>query len=240
MPHRRRQTIAPPALALAALLALAACGSDVEPRAHATTAGIPDPAREALVRALEPRVPPGLRPMLRDSLRVVVTPSAVVPALRYHWGTWTPPGADSALHAVAAMAGGEANAIRNPHEWSYAVGRIHWSPASFRQAAIACAEAARAAGADPREENDLYLGPSTLRAWTVQDTASLRRLRPPVVTQVRAIFNRFRAEVWMGEPGRARRYRCLFTPRTGRRGPLADFARTDSVAGAEVMSPESR
>ncbi|HET7464767.1 MAG TPA: hypothetical protein VFJ82_26225 [Longimicrobium sp.] len=240
MPRRRPQAIAPPALALAALVALASCGRDTAPRAHATTAGVPDPAREALVRTLEPRVAARLRPMLRDSLRVVVTPSAVIPAFRYHWGTWTPPGADSALHAVAAMVGAEGYPIRNAHEWSYAVSRVRWSPASVRQAAIACAEAARAGGAHPREENDLYLGPRSLRGWAVRDTAALRRLGRPEVTRVRAVFNRFRADVWIGEPGQSSRYRCLFTPRTGRRGPLAEFARTDSVAGTGLPSPDPR
>jgi len=237
---RRRPAIAPPALALAALFALAACGDDPAPRAHATTAGIPDPAREALVRTLEPRVPPRLRPLLRDSLRVMVTPSAVIPAFRYHWGTWTPPGSDSALHAVSATAGGEGYPIRNFHEWSYAVGRVRWSPASVRQAAIACAEAARAAGARPREENDLYLGPRSLRGWSAPDPAALRRLGPPLVTASRVQFNRFAAQVWIGEPGQSSRYRCLFTPRTGRRGPLAEFARTDSLAGTGLPPPGSR
>lgn len=229
--------IAPPALALAALFALASCADEPAPPAHATTAGVPDPAREALARTLEPRVPRSLWPMLRDSLRVVVTPSAVIPAFRYHWGTFTPPGADSALHAVAATAGGEGFPVRNWREWSYAVGRVRWSPASFRQAAVACAEAARAAGAAPREEDDLYLGPRTLRGWTVVDTAALRRLSPPVVARSRTVFNRFRAEVWMGEPSqKSTRYRCLFTPRTGRRGPLPEFARTDSVAATGLPS----
>ena len=40
----------------------------------------------------------------------------------------------------------------------------------------------------------------------------------------------------MGEPGGARRYRCLFTPRTGRRGPLAEFARTDSSTEIELRA----
>ncbi|HEX8830151.1 MAG TPA: hypothetical protein VF705_03240, partial [Longimicrobium sp.] len=143
------------------------------------------------------------------------------------------PGADSALHAVAVTAGGEAYAVRNPHEWSYAAGRVRWSPASFRQATVACAEAARAAGVRPREENDLYLGPGTLAAWLIRDSAAVRRLRPPVVTRVGGTFNRWRVEVWMGERGGASGYRCLFTPRTGRRGPLAEFARTDSITEME-------
>ncbi|HET7232601.1 MAG TPA: hypothetical protein VFJ16_21505 [Longimicrobium sp.] len=233
MPRPRRTITAPPALALAALVALAACGGDAPPRPHATTAGIPDPAREVLARTLEPRVPAPLRALLRDSLRVVVTPSAVVPAFRYHWGTFTPPGADSVLRAVAATAGGEAYAVRNPHEWSNAVGRVRWSPASFRQAAVACAEAARAAGARPREENDLYLGPRTLAGASRRDTAAVRRLSPPVVTRVGAVFNRWRVELWMVEPGGASKYHCLLTPRTGRRGPLAEFARTDSITETE-------
>jgi hypothetical protein len=219
-------------LALAALVALGACGRDTAPRPHATTGGIPDPTREALATTLEPRVPPTLRPMLRDSLRVLVTPSAVVPAFAYHWGWWVPPGGADTLRALAVTTGGEATAVRNPHEWSNAVGRVGWAPASFRQAVVACAEAARAAGALPREENDLYLTPQTLRGWAVRDSADLRRLQPPVVTRrVGGVFNRWRAEVWMGEPGRATRYRCLLTPRTGRRGPLAQFERTDSIVG---------
>jgi hypothetical protein len=228
--HNPSRRTAPPVLALAALVASIACSADA-PTPHATTVGIPDPAREVLVRTLDPRVAPALRAMLRDSLRVAVTPSAVVPAFRYHWGTWTPPGARSARRAVAVTAGGEAFAIRNPHDWSHAVGRVGWSPASFRQAAIACAEAARAAGNYPREEDDLYLGPGTLRAWAVRDTSDLRRLRPPVVTRVGAGFGHWRIQVWMGEPGRGSRYRCLFAPRTGRRGPLAEFERSDSIAG---------
>lgn len=226
-PSRRN---APPVLALAALVASVACTADA-PAPHATTRGIPDPAREALVRTLEPEVPTEMRAMLRDSLRVVVTPSAVIPAFRYHWGTWTPPGGGPAVRAVAVTAGGEAHAVRNPHEWSHAVGRVGWSPASFRQAAVACAEAARAAGADPREEDDLYLGPSAARGWAVRDSAGLRRLHAPTITKVHAIFNRWRVALWMGEPGRASRYHCLFTPRTGRRGPLAEFERTDSIVG---------
>ncbi|HEU4560505.1 MAG TPA: hypothetical protein VFS20_21825 [Longimicrobium sp.] len=223
---------APPVLALAALVALGACARDAGPRAYATTAGVPDPAREALARTLEPQVPPRLRPMLRDSLRVLVTPSAVIPAFRYHWGWWSPPGGDTVYRALAVTTGGEAKAVRNPHEWSNAVGSVRWAPATFRQAVVACAEAARAAGALPREENDLYLTPHTLRGWAVRDSADLRRLQPPFTTRrVGGIFNRWRTEVWMGEPGRATRYRCLFTPRTGRRGPLVEFERTDSLVG---------
>jgi len=220
---------APPVLALAALVASAACKAEA-PASHATTAGVPDPTRQALLRMVEAHVPPEVRTTFRDSVQVRVTPSAVVPAFRYHWGTWTAPGGD-VHHALAVTAGGEAHAVRNAHEWSHAVGRVGWSPASFRQAAVACAEAARAAGDQPREENDLYLGPHPPREWIVRDTADLRRLQPPVVTRVAAVFGRWRIEVWMGEPGRSSRYRCLFTPRTGRRGPLAEFARTDSIVG---------
>lgn len=217
-------------LALAALVACAACAADA-PAPHATTRGVPDPAREVLARTLSPRVPAEVRPMLRDSLRVIVTPSALIPAFRYHWGTFAPPGGGPSVRALAVIAGGEAHAVRNPHEWSHAVGRVGWSPATFRQAAIACAEAARAAGADPREEDDLYLGPRGMDGWVVRDPADLRRLHAPTVTRVAAVFNRWRVELWMGEPGRASRYHCLFTPRTGRRGPLAEFERTDSLVG---------
>jgi hypothetical protein len=227
-PFRRRT--APLALALAALVACA-CGERAGPRPHATTAGLPDLAREEMARALEPRLPPRLWPMLRDSLRVVITPSTLIPAFHYHWGTWRPPGADTAYRALAVIAGGEAAAVRDAHEWSNAVGRVGWSPSSFHQAAFACAEAARAAGGAPRREAALYLNPRSLRGWAVRDTAAARRLRSPVVTHVGAVWNRWRAEVWMAEPGRAVRYRCLFTPHVGRRGPLVELARTDSLPG---------
>ena len=66
----------------------------------------------------------------------------------------------------------------------------------------------------------------------MRDSAELRRLQPPFITRrVGGVFNRWRTELWMAEPGRASRYRCLFTPRTGRRGPLPQFERTDSLVG---------
>jgi len=225
----RRGRGAPLALALAALVACA-CGERAA-RPHATTAGIPDPAREEMARALEPRVPARLRPLLRDSLRITLTPSTLIPAFRYHWGSWTPPGADTALRALAVTAGGEAAAVRDAHEWSNAIGRVGWSPSSFHQAAFACAEAARAAGSGPRPEAALYLNPRSLRGWTIGDAAAARRLRSPVVTHVGGAWNRWRAQVWMAEPGRAVRYRCLFTPHVGRRGPLVELVPTDSIAG---------
>jgi hypothetical protein len=152
----------------------------------------------------------------------------VVPVFRYHWGVMGE--GDSTLRAVAVTAGGAALPVRTPREWSSAVGRIGWAPASFRQAVVACAEAARAAGAAPREEVDLYLGPRIPAEWPRLDPAGARRLQPPRAT--RRAYGQWIAEVWMGEARGASRYRCLFAPRVGRRGPLAEFVRTDSIRAA--------
>lgn len=233
-----RTALVAAALASAAL-ASAACGRDdprpLAPSAAAARPSAPEPVRAALALTIAH----GMRgdaarylPVPPESVRVAIERSGVVPGLRYHWGTYVPPGADDvAFHSVVATSGDRLQAIRNAHEWSVAAGFAQWSPATAGQAVAACAEAGRASAPHPTRAIGVYAGGEPVAAVT----AEARKVRTPQARQVAP--QRWEVIVWMREPGATVRERCLFTPRTGRSGPLAEFARTDSVAAAPPVQP---
>jgi hypothetical protein len=207
-----------------AAVAAASCGTGPPSSAHATTGSVPDPVREALLQALEAEAGPGTRDAIRARMRVTVTRSDAIPALLYDWG-WYDAGGRT-YQALAASSGGRPSPIRTPHEWSAAVWPIGWSPASARLAAVACGEAARSAGAHPSIADSVYNSSGDLRGKPIADSTATR-LHPPLVT--RRERGRWEVRMWLRERGVLSRYRCLFAPRTGRRGPLAEFERVDSI-----------